>query len=57
METEMEKLQKEKEEAARGALIPLEVVPISSIPSVVPTTDGASSGTDHLSKAMESMTL
>ena len=39
------------------ALIPLEVVPISSIPSVVPAATGASDGTDLLSKAMESMTL
>ena len=57
METEMEKLLKEKEEATRVALIPLEVVPISSIPSVVPATAEASNGTDKLSKAMESMNL
>ena len=46
MEIEMEKLLKEKEEATRVALIPLEVVPILSIPLVVPTTVGASSGRD-----------
>lgn len=50
----MEKILKEKEEVARGALIPLESILISLIPSVVPTTAVASSGKNQFSKAMES---
>ena len=53
----MEKPLKEKEEAARVALILVEAVPISTIPSIVHTTTGTFSRTDQLSKAMESMTL
>ena len=57
METEMEKLVKEKEKTTEMAIFPLDDVPITSIPTATPKTTGSLGGTEQLAKAMENMTI
>ena len=68
MESEMEKMIKERQKAIRDAvnettkevakaMIPLQAVPLTVIPTPTTTTGTPGEGTEQLAKAMENMSL
>ena len=57
METEMEKIIKEKEQAARMSIVPLQAVPLKAIPTTTSCTKNTRKAEDQLESTVENMSL
>ena len=57
MESELEKMIKEKEKIAKTSKVPLEVVPLAVIPIAKPSTTSTADGAEQLTKAVQNMSI
>lgn len=57
METDMEKIIKEKEQASKMAVVPLEALPITTIPTTTSSTTSIGEGSDYLENVIQNMSL
>lgn len=57
METEMEKIIKEKEQATKMFIVPLEAIPLITIPTSTYSTTNTGNTADQLASVVENMSL
>ena len=57
METKMEKMIKEKEQAAKLSMVPLDVVPLTTIHTNTASTTPTTYGVDKLKKVVENLSI
>lgn len=57
MEAEMEKLIKEKEEAIKKVEIPMDVVPIATVPITIVSIIGRAEGVEQLTEVVQNLSI